>query len=110
MDPLVSERMDELRVICRRRAVRRLWLFGSVVTGGFDQDRSDVDALVEFRRVPLHTRAESYFGLWSDLQRLFERRVDLVEDAAIQNPYFRRAVDSERVIVYDAEDAAPSLA
>lgn len=35
-----------------------------------------------------------------DLQALFQRPVDLVVESAIQNPYFRQAVDATRMLVY----------
>jgi hypothetical protein len=37
-----------------------------------------------------------------DLQALFQRPVDLVVASAIQNPYFRQAVDSTRTLIYAA--------
>jgi predicted nucleotidyltransferase len=34
------------------------------------------------------------------LQALFQRPVDLVVASAIQNPYFRQAVDANKTLVY----------
>jgi predicted nucleotidyltransferase len=36
------------------------------------------------------------------LEQLFQRPVDLVEVKAIKNPYFRQAVEQEKVLVYGA--------
>lgn len=104
MDSFITDRLDELRDICRRREVRRLWLFGSAVTDAFDPSRSDVDALVEFRSANPEDRLDGYLGLSHDLERLFERSVDVVEARAIRNPYFRDSVESTRVLVYETED------
>lgn len=62
--------------------------------------RSDVDFLVEFQPLPPGQRAEAYFGLLEDLQALLGRSVDLVVACAIQNPYFRQAVESSREVIY----------
>jgi predicted nucleotidyltransferase len=44
-----------------------------------------------------------YFDFHAALERLFGRSVDLVEQSAIRNPYFRQAVDhGQRVLLYVA--------
>nr|NIT57867.1 hypothetical protein [Fodinibius sp.]NIV15274.1 hypothetical protein [Fodinibius sp.]NIY26449.1 hypothetical protein [Fodinibius sp.] len=43
---------------------------------------------------------ERYFGLKEALERLFQRSVDLVDVKAIKNPYFRQAIEKDKVIVY----------
>src|ERR1039457_7401821 len=45
--PIAIDR-EKLAALCRARGVRKLSLFGSVVRGDFDPNRSDVDALVEY--------------------------------------------------------------
>jgi hypothetical protein len=47
-------------------------------------------------------KSDSYFGLMEDLQRLFERPVDLIESGAIRNPYLRQAIIASQVILYEA--------
>ena len=85
-----------------KRHVRRLAVFGSAVRGQFDPARSDVDVLVEFEPLPPVLRAEAYFGLLEDLELLFGRSVDLVERAAIRNPFLRASVEASEVVVYEA--------
>ncbi len=82
--------------LCRKFRVRRLDLFGSAATGSFDPARSDVDLLVEFEPMPASAYAAAYFGLREELEILFERSVDLVTEAALENPYFRRRLDEEK--------------
>lgn len=67
---------DELEAICRRRAVKRLALFGSVVRDDFGPD-SDVDVLVEFRD---DFEGKQVYKIYDELTELFGgRKVDLVE-------------------------------
>jgi predicted nucleotidyltransferase len=82
--------------LCRRFHVRRLGLFGSAVTGGFDPERSDLDLLVEFEPMPPGAYAAAYFGLREQLEILFGRAVDLLTEAALANPYLRRRIEAER--------------
>ena len=84
--------------------------FSTAVTDDFDPSRSDVDALVEFAPVTVASAVERHFFLRQDLEALFGRQVDLVVAKAMRNPYFIREVESTRVLVYDAEDAAHVLA
>jgi hypothetical protein len=46
--------------------------------------------------------ADAYFGLLAELERLFERKVDLVTAKAIKSPYFLRAVNRTRRMLYAA--------
>ncbi|MEO5375690.1 MAG: nucleotidyltransferase domain-containing protein [Alphaproteobacteria bacterium] len=82
--------------LCRRYHVRRLDLFGSAATGHFDQNLSDLDFLVEFEPLEPAVYADSYFGFLEELTSLFGRSVDLVTEAALANPHFRRRVLAER--------------
>ena len=87
---------EALALLCRKYGVRRLDLFGSAATGGFDPARSDVDLLVELPALPPGDYADAYFGLLSELEAMFGRRVDLLTYAALANPHLRRRVEAER--------------
>jgi predicted nucleotidyltransferase len=88
--------------ICVRHRVRRLSVFGSATTPGFDPATSDVDLLVEFDKMPPAEHADHYFGLQEDLEALLERPVDLVEPGPIRNPYFRQSVEATKVLLFEA--------
>jgi predicted nucleotidyltransferase len=100
MHRLIEEKRQELEQVCRLRRVHRIELFGSAAGPAFDPANSDLDFLVTFQELDLNEYADAYFGLLEDLQALFRRPVDLVVASAIQNPYFRQAVDSTKTLVY----------
>jgi hypothetical protein len=102
MTSILQEKQEELVSLCRRRRVSRLDVFGSAARGTFDAKTSDLDFLVEFQPLKPGERAEAYFGLQEDLEQLFGRPVDLVMARAISNPYFRRAVEETRELLYAA--------
>jgi predicted nucleotidyltransferase len=89
MNHLIEDKREELERICRRRHVRRVELFGSAAGPAFDPASSDLDFVVTFDDLPISSYADAYLGLLEDLQGLFRRRVDLVVESSIRNPYFR---------------------
>jgi predicted nucleotidyltransferase len=99
----VEAHREEIGELCRRYGVERLEVFGSAATEEFDEESSDVDFVVLFsddvRRAPGY--ADAYLDLAWDLEDLLGRDVDLVTERSIQNPYFRRSVDSSREVVYE---------
>jgi hypothetical protein len=100
---LVQERLAALPGICGRYGVRSLAVFGSAASDRFDPSRSDLDLLVEFRPMPPAQHADSYFGLWEELEHLFGVEVDLIEAAPIRNPYFLEEVQGTKETLYVAE-------
>lgn len=81
---------------CRRRHIRRLALFGSVLREDFGPG-SDIDVLVEFD--PAHVPGLSFFDMQEELARLFGRRVDLNTPGDLGR-YFRDEVLAEAEIDY----------
>jgi predicted nucleotidyltransferase len=102
MHPVVEEKLEELRAICVRYRVRRLDLFGSAATGGFEPERSDLDFLVELAPRAPAEYADTYFDLMEELERLFGRRIDLVTTASVVNPVFWRNIEATREPLYAA--------
>jgi uncharacterized protein len=88
--------------LCAKYQVARLEAFGSAVGRTFDEDRSDLDLLVEFLPLPPGTRADAYFGLLEELQALLGRPVDLVMIRAVRNAYFLRSIAEGREVLYAA--------
>ncbi len=89
-----------IAALCREFAVRRLVVFGSILTDRFD-DSSDVDFLVDFGD-EVDDRFEAFFGLKEALESLLGRPVDLVAPAAMDNPYFAASVEQNSEELYAA--------
>ncbi|MHB1700347.1 MAG: nucleotidyltransferase family protein [Acidobacteriaceae bacterium] len=94
----IEKKLDALMPLCERHRVKRLSLFGSALRADFDPLASDFDFLVEFENVPLGDYARNYFSLSDSLAQLFARRIDLVEDGAIENPYIRRELEHRETL------------
>ena len=79
--------------------VDKLYVFGSAVNGKFS-NQSDIDFLVSFKKIPLLEFADNYFDFQEELERLFSRKVDLVIEQSIQNPYLVKSISDTKVPVY----------
>jgi predicted nucleotidyltransferase len=89
----------DIKRLCALYNVKTLYAFGSVV---YDQltDKSDVDFIVDFEAIDLNNYADNYFNLKFSLQHILKRPIDLIEEKAIKNPYFKQAVNNQRKLVY----------
>jgi len=96
----MADNKAEVAALCRRLAVVRLDVFGSAARDALGPT-SDVDILVRFDRTAGNLFAR-FFELKEGLEELFGRRVDLVVEDAIRNPYFRQAVEQTRRNVFAA--------
>jgi predicted nucleotidyltransferase len=102
MEATIAQNSHRITELCRRYRVRRLEVFGSAASDGFDPQRSDVDFLVEFEPLAEGLHADAYFGLRESLEELLSRPVDLVMTRAIRNPYFLEAIEPTRTLLYAA--------
>ena len=98
---VLDEKREELLALCRRHRVKSLDVFGSVDTDRFGES-SDLDFLVEFLEEEPVARSEAFFGLLADLEDLFDRRIDLVVDSAVTNPFFREELEETRRSLFAA--------
>ena len=100
---LLNEKRDEIVALCQRYAVKRLRVFGSALSGDWDESRSDFDFLVDYspeaRDLPPLQRL---VGLQLALEDLLGRKVDVVNCASVRNPFFRDAVEQTARELYAA--------
>jgi predicted nucleotidyltransferase len=85
--------------LCLRNKVKSLYVFGSVLTGRFN-DGSDIDLVVDIDESDPLAYGEYYFDLKFALEDLLHRPIDLLESKAIRNPYLRENIDKSKQIVY----------
>ena len=102
-DVAVDVNHPNLPELCRRFHVKQLDLFGSAADGRFDPAQSDLDFLVTFEPGASVSLFKTYFGLLEGLTELYGRRIDLLTDGTIKNPFLRRSIEAQRRRVYSAE-------
>lgn len=102
MLPLIEGHRAEIAELCRRFNVDRLDVFGSAARAvDFDPARSDIDILVTYA-ANSHPNVWDYFALRDALSDLFGRKVDLVMEDAVENPFVRAGIDRSRQPLYGA--------
>jgi predicted nucleotidyltransferase len=70
-----------------------------VLTPSFNSE-SDIDLIVDFKDIDLADYADNYFDLKFSLQEISKRPVDLLEEKAIKNPYFKQVLNESKELVY----------
>jgi predicted nucleotidyltransferase len=96
---LIDQYTRDIQRLCEQHKVRRLYAFGSVLTDRFQQD-SDVDLIVDFEPLDVCQYADNYFDFKFALEDTLHRPVDLLEEKAIRNPYFRQSIEHQRQLIY----------
>lgn len=102
MDPLATYK-EKIISLCETHNVDQLFVCGSVLTSHFSE-KSDVDFIVSFLPIKYPDYSENYFDLKDALELLLSRKVDLLEEQAIKNPYFKQSVNQTKLLVYGSRD------
>ena len=97
----ISKKRNDFVVLCKDHKVKYLYAFGSSVSDKFDPGRSDIDLLVEIDSEDPIDRGEKLISLWDLFENFFNRKVDLLTDSSIRNPFLRKSIDSTKVLIYD---------
>ena len=92
LNDLLKSRREEIISIAARHGARNVRVFGSVARGE-DDDKSDIDLLVEFES---GRSLLDHAGLWLELQDLLGCKVDVVSERGIK-PRIRERVLREAV-------------
>ena len=92
--------IDLLRKYFSTQPVLKAWLFGSFSRGEETQD-SDVDIIVSLdKSKPIGLK---FFGMWSDLEELLGRKVDLVSECTLL-PFAKESAERDKILVYERTD------
>lgn len=90
----------DLVKICEQHEVESLYAFGSSVTNRFDDNKSDIDLVVEIKSTDPLQRGELLISLWDKLEAYFQKKVDLLTDNSIKNPFLKKNIESTKVLIY----------
>lgn len=99
MSPRIQLDREQMAEFCRRNRIKRLSLFGSVLTDRFDEG-SDIDMLVEFED-DAHVSLFDLGGMVYELTEKLGRNVDLRTPGSLSR-YFRQEVADNAELIYAA--------
>jgi len=103
MNAILKKKEKELKALCQKYQVERLYAFGSVTGDHFDPDCSDLDFIVAFRQgLDPITMGGYLWDMKQDLVAIFDRKVDLLRERPFRNPYFAKAVEESKRLLYAA--------
>jgi predicted nucleotidyltransferase len=100
---IIEEKHDEFVSLCRQHRVSKIYAFGSSITDRFDPVKSDIDVLVELDIEDPIEYGKALFSLWDSLELFFGRKVDLLTDNSMRNPFLRKSIESTKKLIYDRQ-------
>lgn len=95
----IEDHAAQLNEACKRFNIKRLHLVGSLAAGTADDD-SDVDFLVSFNDLTEDGISDRYFGFLEFLESELNSEVDLIEESAVKNPFFKKSLDKNKKLLY----------
>jgi len=96
---LFEKDIGKLTKLCNKYSVLKLYVFGSAINDKFRKD-SDIDVLVTLDSVELNDYADNYFDFKFSLEDLFNRKIDLLEEKSIKNPFLKQSIDTSKELIY----------
>lgn len=96
---LIERNIQKIIDLCKRHKVHKLFVFGSILTNRFN-DNSDIDLIVDFDKNEVNDYFDNYFDFKYSLEDILGRKVDLLEEQTIKNPYFKQNVDATKTLIY----------
>ena len=92
-------KLKQIQELCKINKVKSLFAFGSVLRSDFNES-SDIDLIVDFNEKDPIKYTDLYFNLKDKLETILTRNVDLLEERAIKNKFFREELDNTKVKIY----------
>jgi len=94
-----DNKIEDLKLLCSAHNVDKMYLFGSALNTNFSKN-SDIDFLVRFKTIDLIKYFDNYIGFKEKLEKLFERKVDLIEEQTLKNPILINSINKSKELVY----------
>lgn len=88
-----------IKKLCEEYGVRTFSAFGSVTRDDFGSD-SDIDFVVDFNENDPFKYTDLYFQLKEKLENLLNRPIDLIEERAVKNKFFKKELDETKILIY----------
>jgi len=105
LNSLIKEDYQGFVDLCKQHKVSKIYGFGSSITENFDPAKSDIDLVVDLNINDPIEYGERLFSLWDGLEKFFNRKVDLLTEDSIKNPYLRKSIEATKKLVYDGQGA-----
>jgi len=101
MQVIIKDKLEELKKMCQDYDVKTMHVFGSACTENFNE-KSDIDILISFKDISIEKYTDNYFDLHYKLEELFGRKIDLLTENSLSNPYFIKSIEETKQLLYAA--------
>lgn len=102
MTKQIEEKLQDIIVLCKMHHVNSIALFGSAANNTMNEN-SDLDFLVQFDdEIDVLDYADNYFSLLDKLEKLMEKKIDLVSLKSLKNPILIEEIDRSKEVLYAA--------
>lgn len=99
MNKIISENINKIIKYCKKYKVKELYAIGSVVTENFTAE-SDIDLLIKFDNITIEEYTDNYFTLHKLFEKIFNRKIDLITDKSLSNPFFIKSIEKTKQLLY----------
>lgn len=99
----IHQKPKQFADLCRTHKVKKLYAFGSSTNQHFDLAKSDIDLIVEVASDNPFEKGEILLNFYEASGEFFGRKIDLLTDQPIENPYLKKQVDDTKILIYDGE-------
>jgi predicted nucleotidyltransferase len=97
--------LEGFRRLCIQYQVSSLYVIGSAGGNHFNEDTSDIDLLVDVNEPDPLEKGDLLLQFWDSLEVYFKRKVDLLTEASLTNPYLRKQINATKKLIYDGRSA-----
>jgi len=99
MQRLIKDKLNNIIRLCRFYDIKAMYVFGSLCTEKFN-DKSDIDILITFKDISIEKYTDNYFELHYKLEELLNRKIDLLTENSLSNPYFIKNIEETKQLLY----------
>jgi len=99
MNKIITENIEKIKEYCKKYKVKELYAIGSVVSNRFSEN-SDIDLLIKFDNISIEEYTDNYFTLHKLFRKIFNRKIDLITDKSLNNPFFIKTIEKSKQLLY----------
>ncbi len=99
--PTIQPYLPKVFELFEKHNIKNAYLFGSVLSEKFNE-LSDIDLLINFRDYsdPLIV-GQSIWDLEDGLEVITNRKIDLLTERSLKNPYFIQELNNTKQLIYE---------
>lgn len=97
---LIEKNENDLMSLRKEHKVKVMFGFGSSVSGNFDFENGDIDLPVIIDEPDPVEKGDKQISLWDKLELFFYRKVNLLSNQVIRNPFLKQSMENSKVLIY----------